>query len=93
VAVRNVEPGITQQGVLFIQSEKPLKVTELVNSNSAVTAAFRPGDQPNTFIFDLNVPERTSSRAIRDTWTITMDVDGEPHVDTIPVTIILSKES
>lgn len=91
VAVRNLEPGITQQGVLFIQSEKPMKVTGLTNSNSAVTTAFQAGEQPNTFTFNLSVPERTPNRAIRDTWTITMDVDGEQFVETVPVTIILTK--
>jgi hypothetical protein len=91
VAVRNLEPGLTQQGVLFVQSEKPLKVTGLTNSNSAVTAAFQAGEQPNTFTFNVNVPQRTPNRAIRDTWTITMDVDGEQFVETVPVTIILTK--
>ncbi len=92
VAVRGVEPGEPAKGVLFIRSDKPLTVTDLKNSNSAVQATFRKTDEPNAYTFDANVPQRPASRALRDTWTITLDVDGETHVETVAVTIILSKD-
>jgi hypothetical protein len=63
------------------------------NANDAVEVSSRPAEGPNAFILDLNVPKRTPSRAIRDTWTITLDVDGAEHVETVPVTIILSQQN
>jgi len=90
VAIRSVTPGQPVAGVLTIASEKSLKITEVTNTNSAVELTHREGGAPNSFVFDLNVPKRTPSRALRDVWTITLDVDGKTLVETVPATIILS---
>jgi hypothetical protein len=54
--------------------------------------SFRATEQANSYAFSFTVPQRTPARVVRDTWTITLDVDGEQHVQSVPVSIILSKE-
>ncbi len=92
VALRAVIPGTPMEGVLSITSEKSLKILEVSNTNSAVTVNHRPGGIPNSFVFDVTVPQRTPSRALRDTWTIKLDADGKEFTDTVLVTLILSRE-
>jgi len=60
------------------------------NSNSAIELTHRAGDVPNSFVFDVNVPTRTPSRALRDTWSIKLDVDGKAFEENVAATIILS---
>lgn len=90
VAVRGVEPGQPSEGVLLITSDKPLKILEVSNTNSAIKVTHRETDTPNAVAFDLDVPARTPSRALRDTWTIAVEVDGVRHEETVSVTAILT---
>lgn len=92
VTVRGVTPGQAEEGVLVLSSGDPVKITSVSNSNGAVDVTYREAEKPNTYFFDVNVPDRTPSRGIRDTWTIAFTVDGKEFKESIPVAIVLTSD-
>lgn len=93
VMVRGLEPGTPQRGVLVLSSDKTLNVAEVTNENDAVDVSFRAAEKPNTYLFDIDVPTRTPSRGLRDTWTIAFSIDGKDYEESVPVSVVLTREN
>ena len=92
VSLRHVKSGQTYEAVLTLVSEKPLEVVGVRNLNKSLQVTHRPGAKPNTYLFDVLVPEFPDSRLQRDTWTIELEADGEKFTENIPISLVLARE-
>ncbi len=88
---RNVVYGQSYKGVLSVSSKKELEILGVSNSNESVQVTHRPSDRPNTYVFDLVVPESTDSRLQRDTWTLTLKADGKEFTENIDVSLVMAR--
>jgi hypothetical protein len=85
-------PGEIQEGVTILSSKVPLEVTGVKSTNTNMTVTYAPGAEPNTYRFDLLVPERPENRLQKDEWEITMMVDGKEVVEVVRVVALLSRQ-
>lgn len=92
VTLRNVIYGQSYKNVLSISSKKELEILEISNSNKSVQVSHRPGDRPNTYVFDAVIPEPTDSRLQRDIWTLTLKADGEEFTENIDVSLVVARD-
>ena len=92
VSLRNVIYGQDYVSVLSISSKKELEILEVSNSNENVQVSHRPGNRPNTHVFDVVIPEPTDSRLQRDTWTLSLKADGEEFTENIDVALVAARD-
>lgn len=92
VTVRNLAPGTNQEGVTLLTSRVPLKVTGVKSSNPNMTVTYAPGPEPNSYRFDLLVPERPENRLQKGELEVTMMVDGKEVVEVVRVVALLSRQ-
>lgn len=91
LSLRDVKPGETYEGVLSIISDKPIEILEFTHANENIQVERRAGSKPNTYIFDLIVPEQPNGRLQRDTWTMKIRADGEEFTETVDVSVVMSR--
>lgn len=92
ITLRNVATGELQEGVSQLTSSVPLTVEEVTNTNPNVTVTLVPGEEPNTYRFDVTVPEVVENRLQKDEWTVTMLVDGKSVIETLKVVALMKRQ-
>jgi hypothetical protein len=91
ITVRNVAPGALQEGVTMLTSKVPLEVVGVQSSNPNLKISYAAGTEPNSFRFDLIVPERPDNRLQKDELSVTLKVNGKEVVETIKVVALLAR--
>ncbi len=93
VTLRGAQTGAPIQNVLSLTGKEAVKILEVANSNPAIQVAHRPGTDPNTVLFDLTVPQPSTSLTLRDTWRIVFETGGVREEQQIPVVVVLAREN
>lgn len=91
VSLRNIIYGQNYVGVLSVSSKKELEILEVSNSNESVQLSHRPGNRPNTHVFDVVIPGPTDSPLQKDTWTLRLKADGEEFTENIDVSLVMAR--
>lgn len=91
VTIRNAEPGETYSGVTVLTSKVPVEVIGVSSSNANLKLSFEPGTEPNSYRFDLVIPEKPENRLQKDEWKVSMKVDGKDVEETIKVVALMSR--
>ncbi len=92
ITLRSVTPGETLAGVLTLTSQVPVEITKLEALNPALSVKTRPGDAPNTVVFDLTVAADATERVQRDTWAFVVTAGGAVFEEKIKVLAILKEQ-
>ena len=90
VTLRSVEPGQTVPGVITIESQVPIELAELQAPNQSLKVTPRPGEQPNSIVFDVTVAEELDQRWQRDTWTLKLRANDQEFIEEVKVMAIIS---
>ncbi len=89
VTLRSVSPGETVTGVLTLTSQVPVEVSGFESGNAAFSVKTRPGDTPNTIVFDVTVGADVTERVQRDTWAFVVNAEGVVFEEKIKVLAVL----
>ncbi|MFP6583877.1 MAG: DUF1573 domain-containing protein [Candidatus Hydrogenedentota bacterium] len=92
ITLRNVATGELQEGVSVLTSSVPLTVEEVTNTNPNVTVTLVPGEEPNSYRFDVTIPEVVENRLQKDEWTVSMLVDGKSVTETLKVVALMKRQ-
>jgi hypothetical protein len=92
LTLRNVDVGQALSGVTKLTSRVPLTVEKVTNSNPNMKVTLVTGEEPNSFSFDVVVPEAVKDRLQKDEWTVAMMVDGESVTETIKVVALMKRQ-
>lgn len=91
ITLRNVNTGETYEAVTTLSAKVPVTIDSVESANPAIDVTFANGDVPNTYVFNITIPERTENRLQKDEWTIAMTVDGKPVTETIKLVALLTR--
>lgn len=92
ITLRNVNAGEVYEGVTTLTSEAPLSIDSVETVNPAVTVTHAPGEEPNSYVFSIEIPERPDNRLQKDEWTIAMTVDGKQVTETVKFVALLARQ-
>ncbi|MCH9011110.1 MAG: hypothetical protein IIC21_10830, partial [Chloroflexi bacterium] len=92
IALRGVTPGQLYENVLTVRSRESLEILEVTNSNEAVQVTHRPGEEPNSYVFDVMLDEGYETRLQRDQWTLELKTGGQEFTETVDVSLVLKRK-
>lgn len=92
VTLRSVQPGQRVEGVLRVSSDVPIEITSVEAENKALAVSHHPGDEPNSFVFDLTVADNPQERLQRDTWVLGIKAGGKEYKENIRVLAVVDPE-
>lgn len=92
ITLRNIEPGNTYNAVTTLTSKVPLTIEKIETGNAVFDVTHSPGEEPNTFVFDIATSERPDNRLQKDEWTVSMTVDGEQVTETVKLVALFSRQ-
>ncbi len=93
ITLRGANTGELIQNVLSLTGRETVAVLEVANSNPAIEVTHRATPDPKTVVFDLKIPQPSTSLTLRDTWRIVFEVAGTRQEQQIPVVIVLAREN
>ena len=92
LTLRNVTVGETQETVTVLSGRVPISFKEVKNTNSNIQVNVVEGDEPNSYRFDMTIPNAVDTRLQKDEWTVSMTVDGKEMVETVSVVVLMSRQ-
>ena len=92
VTLRSVTPGETISGVIKLTSAVPVEVSGFKAGNPAFSVKTRPGDTPNSILFDATLGADATERVQRDTWSFVVNAEGVLFEEKIKVLAIMAEK-
>ena len=95
VILRSVTPGESFKGVLKVSSAEDIELVgfEATDGNSHISVTHRPGDEPNTVVFDAAIADNPEARLLRDTWQLRILARGEEYVEKVAVLAVIEPKT
>lgn len=93
ITLRGAKTGIPIENVLSLVGKEAVTILEVANSNPAIQVTHRVGQDPKSVLFDLTIPQPSTSLTLRDTWRIVFETGGKREEKQVPVVIVLAREN
>ena len=81
-----LRPGESLKEVMILSAELPIALDSIVAKNGdVIQVTHRPGTEPNSIVFDIDVAEAPEHGVHNERWTLDIVVDGVHYSETIKV--------
>lgn len=88
VMLRNIAPGQTRERIITVFADRPFEVIAAPFDRQEISLAKRPGQQPNSYVFDLTLSPDAAPGPVRETLKLTIKEGGHEFTETINLVVI-----
>ncbi|MCH7960566.1 MAG: DUF1573 domain-containing protein [Candidatus Hydrogenedentes bacterium] len=89
-----LRPGESLKEVMTLSAELPIALSSIVAKNGdVIQVTHRPGTEPNSIVFDIDVAEAPEHGIHNERWTLDIVVDGVHYSETIRVLVSIVSDA